>query len=145
MRAEERRFDTKSGRAERRSPGRRGIRWLTGGLLLAGWLVGASLAFAGPGDCGCMDVVFVIDETDSMSGAIADIQMGLTNIISVAQMASAGDLRLGLVTFKGSILVVHPLTTSVSSVGRSIVALMTGGRGGFPEASDETLSHSVLH
>jgi len=48
-----------------------------------------------------MDVVFVVDYTNSMSGAISGVKTGLNNLVSTIDTASSGNYRLGLVLFDG--------------------------------------------
>lgn len=124
-------------------------------ILLAGF---APSAFAGapnitPGQCGSMDIAFVIDTTGSMGGEIANIQTGFNQIITDAQLASQGNqLRLGLVEVTGGkpdpfvggpsiqpdYVAVHwPLTTNVAGVQASINALTATFGGQFPEATDQ--------
>ena len=48
-----------------------------------------------------MDIVFVVDYTQSMSGAINGVKTGLSNLVSTINSESNGDYRLGLVIFDG--------------------------------------------
>ena len=48
-----------------------------------------------------MDVVFLIDYTGSMSGAIEGVKTGVASLISTIDTQSGGNYRLGLVTFDG--------------------------------------------
>ena len=62
-----------------------------------------STTYAGDGDL-CtngMDVVFVVDYTGSMGGAIEGVKSGLNSLISTIDTQSGGNYRLGLVTFDG--------------------------------------------
>ena len=62
-----------------------------------------STTYAGDGDL-CtngMDVVFVVDYTGSMGGAIEGVKAGLNSLISTIDTQSGGNYRLGLVTFDG--------------------------------------------
>ena len=59
-----------------------------------------------------MDVVFVVDYTGSMSGAINGVKSGINNIVSEIQSQSNGNYRLGLVLFDGS---ANLLSTSYGS------------------------------
>jgi len=104
--------------------------------------VQASAVFEGVGDRDstiCMDLVFVVDTTSSMSYGIANVQAGLSGIINQALNVSAGDLRLGLVTFTDSVFVQHPLTTNLGAVQASLLGLSANGGWSDPEASDEAL------
>jgi acetylornithine/succinyldiaminopimelate/putrescine aminotransferase len=56
-----------------------------------------------------------------------------------AQTASAGDLRMGLVSFSDTIDVDQILTTYIADVEAAVQALNAFGGGSQPEASDEAL------
>jgi len=99
-----------------------------------------SMALA-QGVCGCMDVVFVVDDTGSMFGAIGNVQTGLASIITTATTASGGDLKMGLVSFKDTIEVDRPLTFTIADVSTSVAALFASGGAGEPEASDEAVKY----
>lgn len=88
------------------------------------------------GLCGPMDIAFAVDDTGSMGGAIDNVKSELPNIISTALSASGGDLRLGLMTFKDDVSVLHTLTANIPLVQASIVGITASGGGGAPEASD---------
>ena len=90
-------------------------------------------------ECGCTDVVFVIDDTGSMSGAIAQVREELNTIVEAALTGSTGDLRFGLVTFKDVVSVQNTLTADLKAVQESIVGLAATGGAFVPEASDEAL------
>jgi hypothetical protein len=111
-------------------------------LLLATLGLTATQSFAV--GCGCMDVVFVVDDTGSMGGALDNVKAQLPDIIATAQGASGGDLRMGLVTFPSDNVVVNaPFTTSVSVIESNIQALVAGGGNGEPESSDTSLEFVV--
>lgn len=99
-------------------------------------------------DCGCIDLVFIVDITASMSQALANITaVALPSAIDKAQVLSGGDLRVGLITFDGIVgaqhhdwvNVVFPLTSDTTAARAAIAALQLGGGGEAPEASDEAL------
>ncbi len=79
--------------------------------------------------CGPMDLVFVIDTTGSMGGAIGSVAAELPNIIATANYFSC-DLQLGLVTFGDQVVVNQQLTVNQAAVQASIAALTAGGGGG---------------
>lgn len=95
--------------------------------------------------CGPMDIVFVIDTTGSMGGAISSVANELPQIIGTAKVASDGDLRIGLVTFGDLVSTRHNLTTDIAAVEASILALTAVGGGGYPEAHDEALREVITH
>jgi hypothetical protein len=95
------------------------------------------------GTCGPMDLVIVLDNTNSMFGAIDNIKDELPTIVSNAQNASGGDLRLGYITFNDSVIVRNNLTTNISAVMNSINDTSASGGAGAPEASDEAKNTSV--
>ncbi len=105
------------------------------------WTEGANCedACPAPGDCGPIDLVFAVDVTGSMGFAIGNVVASLPNIINVANLASGGDLRLGLVTFDDQVNTLHSLTFNAAAVQASIAGLVAAGGAGIPEASDEAL------
>jgi len=90
-------------------------------------------------ECGCLDVVFVVDDTGSMGGAIASVRSNLGNIIDTAMAVSGGDLKMGLVTFKDDVQVDCPLTANLAKVESAVMGLSASGGGDGPEASTEAL------
>ena len=48
-----------------------------------------------------MDIVFVVDYTGSMSGAISGVKTGIANLVNTIDTESNGNYRLGLVLFDG--------------------------------------------
>ena len=97
----------------------------------------------GAAPCTCMDVVFIIDDTGSMGGAINNVKLGLVDILNTANAASCGDLRVGLITFKDDVTVQSPLTNNVALVAGQINALVASAGTNLPEASDEALREAV--
>lgn len=95
------------------------------------------------GDCGPMDLVFVIDVTGSMQPSIDNVKAELPNIVGAAYAASNGDLRLGLVTFRDNVHTEHNLTGTLAPVMASINALIANGGASLPEASDEALREVI--
>jgi hypothetical protein len=95
-------------------------------------------------DCGPMDVVYVIDDTGSMSGAIASVQAQASNQVRRIRLASHNDYQLGLVTFKDTIQVDDDLASGNGpAVVEDILTLSANGGSGEPEASDESLNTVV--
>ncbi|HUF18548.1 MAG TPA: vWA domain-containing protein, partial [Thermoanaerobaculia bacterium] len=103
----------------------------------------AAFATASPSllaQCGPLDVVFVVDTTGSMGGAIENVKAELPAIIAQIESASGGDFRLGLVEFKDDVVVRNDLAAGNSeSVRNNILGLSASGGSGEPEASDEAL------
>lgn len=95
------------------------------------------------GPCGPMDVVFVVDDTGSMGGAISNVKSGLASIITQIDTASGGDFQIGLVSFKDAVEVDEQLEPDDGSVGTAVAALTASGGSGEPEASDEALNTTV--
>lgn len=90
------------------------------------------------GECGEVDLVFIVDDTGSMGDVIDNVKDSLLDIADVADDAdSDGEARLGLVTFKDSVEVDFPLSTSRSDAIDGINALVASGGAGAPEASNE--------
>ncbi|MBM2819989.1 MAG: hypothetical protein HW410_1671 [Nitrosarchaeum sp.] len=91
-----------------------------------------------PGICGDIDLVFIVDTTGSMGGAIGNIVSNLGTITAQANLADAdGNANLGLVTFKDEVTVVSPLTSTQGPVLTAISGLTASVGGNLPEASDE--------
>lgn len=117
-----------------------------GDMVLGGWTPyapGTIFAYGDnrtvlPDTCECLDLVLVIDDTFSMSGAIANVQAGLLDIIDLAT-ETCGDVRIGLVTFKDDVEVDMPLTSNINDVVNAVNALVALGGNFEPEASDEAL------
>lgn len=105
-------------------------------------ILGANPPSASAQDCGPMDVVFLIDDTGSMGGAIANVQAEAASLISDIDTASGGDYQLGLLTFKDSVVVVDDLN-GAATVEADILALSASGGAGLPESSDEALNTAV--
>ena len=104
---------------------------------LANLYSGGAGANAGTGnlcDVG-MDVVFLIDYTGSMSGAINGVKSGVTNLISTINTESGGNYRLGLVLFDGNSTSSPNYATSGYYQGlpgsQKIVASNPGPAGGY--------------
>lgn len=90
--------------------------------------------------CGPMDVVFVVDTTGSMGGALENVASELPSIISQIQNSSGGDYRLGLVEFKDEVIVLNDIASgNTDSVEENIQGLEAGGGSNEPESSDEAL------
>lgn len=98
-----------------------------------------------PSRCGPLDVAFVLDDTGSMGGTIANIKTGINSIVNDVVTASGGDYQLGLVTFKDTVAVVNDLAPSNAAAVTNYVTntLAAGGGGGEPEASDEAVNTAV--
>jgi len=112
------------------------------GLFTAG-AVRPSNASVAPGECGPMDVAFVIDTTGSMGGAIGNVKVEVASLIADIDTASGGDFQLGLVTFKDDVSVVDDLAPGAGTIAADILALTASGGGAEPEASDEALNTVV--
>jgi|GEM_PF-3086440 len=104
-----------------------------------------------PGDCGPIDLVFAVDISGSMQGAINNVVAEMPNIIAVANIASGNDLRLGLVTFTGDefgedyVHTEHNLTLNLAAVQASIAALVASAGDGIAESSDEALREIITN
>ena len=87
---------------------------------------------------GDVDFAFVVDNTASMEGAITNVNAGLGAIIAqiIAAQLPGSDLRLGLITFKDDVTIVHALTTDLAAVQASIANIVTASGNEQPEASD---------
>ncbi len=92
----------------------------------------------GGGDCTCIDLVFVIDDTGSMGGAIDNVKAGIASILTLAD-DTCGDTQAALLSFKDDVEVDVPMTFTTADVAAGIAALFATGGVGEPEASDEAL------
>jgi hypothetical protein len=91
-----------------------------------------------------MDVALVVDDTGSMGGALTNIQAEIPQIIAAAQVASGGDLLVGLVTIPSDNVVVNvPFTTDLAAIQTAVQALVASGGAGEPESSDEALQYVI--
>ncbi|MFD7656102.1 vWA domain-containing protein [Actinosynnema sp. NPDC059797] len=95
--------------------------------------------------CGPLDVVFVLDDTGSMGGAIANLKTGINAIVNDVVTASGGDYQLGLVTFKDNVTVHNDLAPgNAAAVTNYVTNTLAASAGGSePEASDEALNTVV--
>jgi hypothetical protein len=116
---------------------------VVGTVLVCVVLSAIALSSAAAQTCGPMDIVFLVDDTGSMDGAITSVKTGLNSIVNTALTASGGSLQLGLITFKNDVTVRNELTTNIAAVTASINALVAGGGGNAPEASDEAKNTAV--
>ena len=93
--------------------------------------------------CGDFDLVFAIDDTGSMAGAIANVKAGATDIINQAINKTQEDLRVGLITFQDDVTIHHALTTDVSTVNATLQSISAGGGADLPEASDMAKANAI--
>ncbi|HEY0696436.1 MAG TPA: hypothetical protein VGD43_01330, partial [Micromonospora sp.] len=83
-------------------------------------------------------------DTGSMGGAIANIQAGMTGIVSTVAGLSGGNYQLALASFKDDITVHEDLAPgNQAAVSAGIAGLAAGGGWNEPEASDEATSTVV--
>jgi hypothetical protein len=90
------------------------------------------------GDCNCIDLTFVIDDTGSMGGSIANVAAEIGNLLTLAQNTCT-DVHAALVTFKDNTQVDHDLDGDTGGVAAAITALLATSGSGEPEASDDAL------
>ncbi len=91
----------------------------------------------------CIDLVFVIDSTGSMGGAINNIKAGLVNILTLADNQSGGNLRAAVVAHWDDVHVLQAMTNDMVAVTTALNSLAASGGAGWPEASDEGLKELV--
>lgn len=89
--------------------------------------------------CDCIDLMFVLDSTGSMSGAIANVQTGLANILALADAWACGDLTAGVEIFFDDVRVLQALTPNMGDVAAALSSVSASGGADWPEASDEAL------
>jgi hypothetical protein len=104
---------------------------------------------AGVERCGPMDVVFLLDNTGSMGGAIANVQAGISQILQTIDCASSGDYHLGLISYGNNVHAVTQLgqggTTAANQTAflAGLSALPPDGGGGEPEAANEAFNTAL--
>jgi hypothetical protein len=106
---------------------------------------------ADQGRCGSVDLVVAIDTTHSMHRSIREMKQEALRLIDLIAFVSAGDYRLGLISFRDDVTVEVDLGTGANHVANreAVVAAINrldaeGGMGG-PEASDEALRTAILN
>ncbi len=96
------------------------------------------------GPCGPMDVALVLDQTSSMSTALANLKTGMPGITSAIAGASGGDYRIGLISFDDDIRVWSPLVAgNAAAINTQVNSVPVTGGGMVPEASDEAAHTAV--
>jgi hypothetical protein len=94
--------------------------------------------------CGPMDVVFVVDDTGSMDGAISNVKLGISSIADDVVAASGGDYQMAVVSFSDAVETDEDLAPGNEvAVKLAINALFASGGLGAPEASDAALDTVV--
>jgi hypothetical protein len=94
--------------------------------------------------CGPLDVAFIIDDTGSMGNTLVNLQSGLAAIMSDIQLASPGNYRIAVVSFKDNVTVrVNFALNNAAAATTAINSLVAGGGSNVPEASDEALNTAV--
>jgi von Willebrand factor type A domain-containing protein len=112
--------------------------------LAFGSLFTGALPAAAVGECGPLDVGFVIDDTGSMGGALANVQAESSTLLDQIDDASAGDFQLALLSFKDIVTVLDDLAAgNRAAVESDIQGLTASGGANPPEASDEALNTAV--
>ncbi len=89
--------------------------------------------------CDCIELMFVIDVTGSMAGAINNIKTGLADILNLADDLSCGNLRAGVVAFRDDVQVLQTLTPNMTDVISALNTISAYGGTGWAEASDQAL------
>lgn len=86
-----------------------------------------------------LDCVLMIDDTGSMSGAIASVKLGVEDVVAAIE-ATGTDARIALVTFKDRVTLHAPLERGNANAIRGALRRLnaSGGRG-TAEASDVAL------
>ncbi len=111
-------------------------------MILSLGMTGTSYAQA---TCGPIDFVLILDDTFSMSDAIANIQGEIVDLVATLEERSGNDLRVALVTFKdrNEVEIDLPFTNQTSSFSTELGAVTASGGVGVPEASDVALATVV--
>jgi uncharacterized protein YegL len=96
-------------------------------------------------NCGKMDVALVVDTTGSMGGALNNVSQELSQIVEDVRVASGGNYRLSLVTFKDIVEVLVPFADqNADEITPVLLGLKPEGGNNEPEASDEAILTCVL-
>lgn len=98
-------------------------------------------------NCGPMDVVFIIDNSGSMGGVIAEVQAQVTKIADAVELASGGDYQFGLLPMPANnVVVALDMTAGNRAAFNTAVATMaTEGSAGLGIAYDEALDTVLNH
>ena len=82
--------------------------------------------------------MFVLDDTGSMGGTLANIGAGAISIVNTVEAAliPGADASYGVITFKDNVNVVQPLDTDETLTIAILGSLVATGGDGSPEASD---------
>ena len=94
---------------------------------------------AGRDSCECIDLVFIIDSTASMGGAINNVKLGLADILALADSIACGDLQGGVLAFWDDVHVLQAMTFDMGSVTVALNSLSAAAGNDWPEASDESM------
>jgi len=88
--------------------------------------------------CGNVELMFVLDDTGSMGGTLANIGAGAISIVNTVEAAliPGADASYGVITFKDNVNVVQPLDTDETLTIAILGSLVATGGDGSPEASD---------
>ncbi len=111
---------------------------------------GATSGTGREGKCGATDLVIAIDTTHSMAAAIREMKREAIRLIDLVRFVSAGDYRLGLVSFRDNVRVEVDLGSVADpqeardTITWAIRRLEAEGGNGGPEASDEALRTAVV-
>lgn len=102
------------------------------------------------GKCGATDLVIAIDTTHSMAKAIREMKREAIRLLDLVGYVSAGDYRLGLVSFRDRVTVEVDLgaepdpQAARDKLTWAIRKLHAEGGNGGPEASDEALRTAIV-
>ncbi len=88
--------------------------------------------------CGDVELMFVLDDTGSMLGTLANIGAGAAAIVAAveASLIPGADAKYGVITFKDNVQVDQPLDTDETLTTAILGSLVAAGGSGGPEASD---------
>jgi hypothetical protein len=97
--------------------------------------------------CGPMDVVFVIDNTGSMTAVIAEVQKQVGKIADAAQNASGSDYQFGLIALPANDVVVllDLAPNNRQALDAAVVKMATSGSCGLAVGYDEGMNAAINH
>jgi hypothetical protein len=91
-----------------------------------------------------MDVVFLMDDTGSMRGAIDNVKAEAAGLVGQIVTAAGGDYQMGLVTFKDYIVVLNDLAPgNADLINSGLLSLVEDGGNDTTEASDQSLKTAI--
>lgn len=90
-------------------------------------------------DCGCLDLLLIVDDTSDQSAALIALRTDFMSLIVPAAASACGDVRYGVITFKDDVQADLAFTASATTCLSVLSGLTASGGNGVPEASNEAM------